>query len=522
MNALSLIRRFITPAPVVRGNPFTRPELQPAPTPQILAAVGPFECLDKSPNRAPINPESFDQYRLSESIRSAKDWMESARREEIAALARHILDNYAAPALATGTIADYSAPVIPRSNASDAGWAAAADSYFDDWAERADFTGRFSFDELQRPVSIYTDTDGDVGVSMERTYGDEIAMRIWPAWRIGEGYFNKSNPDGVIRDNRGRVTGFRVMTGSRVWETFSPSEFLLLHEPETVERYRGVSPMRRGLNDIRDASEIKGFLKLTTKIESSLPAMIQGRPFRADDWNDPTQDNPQLTEALKNRPGVTVAQLLGGEIPVIDGELKQMSSLSPGTNKVEFLSVLAAGLFSGMGVPAAFLQDEKLGGPAQRAIIGKAQKRFDRRKKMLGKLARWVWVRVIGDAVNRGLLPSNPEQFLVSFRSPSKAGIDLGDQARANKEAVEGGLMSRARYHADGGDNWMDETDQVLIEDEHILTKIKEQAKRLEIPLEVLLQRHGFVSKMIGVGLQKVSGETPPAEPPATTQPPQQ
>ncbi len=511
-----LLSRFRAPSVAPVRNPFVIHQPANNPPPQ-QGSAGPFECLDRSSNRAPINPATFDQYRLSESIRQARDWMESAQREEIAAMARHILDNYSAPFLAVGTVADYSAPVIPRSNAADAEWAAAADAYFDNWAERADSTGRFTFAELQRPVSITSDTDGDVGISMERLPSDDLAMRIWPAWRIGEGMFNRANPDGVIRNRADMVTGYRIMTGPQTWQTYGPDEFLLLFEPDLIERFRGISTMRRGLNDLRDASEIKGFLKLSTKIESALPAVVKGaNPFRSQDWDDPeAAQNAALRESLKSRPNVTVAQMLGGEIPMIDGELQQLQSLSPGPNKIEFLTVLAAGFFAGMGIPAAFLQDEKLGGPAQRAILGKAQKRFDRRKQMLGRLARWVWVRVIADAVDRGLLPSNEQQFLVSLQTPSKAVIDLGDQAKANKEAVESGLMSRARYHGDNGNEWRDELDQVLLEDEYLLTQLKAQAERLDVPFKVLLQRHGFVSKFISTGLQEAGKkeEPPQSEP---------
>jgi capsid protein len=467
----------------------------PVPTlPHSGGPTGQFEALANSPNRTPIPAIYFDAHRLVDEY----NWLDTLGREALAGLARFVADNYPTAGYALDLIANYSVPVLPRAASLDAQWNKDAEVFFDTWAENADYTRRFDFETLQRLACFALDVDGDVGVVMQEG-PDGLRLRFVPCWRIGQPRNSSTGPrnhDGVIVNADGVVTGYEVVItrnaqGVVAPQVYSPSEFLLLYEPERLERYRGLSALRRGANDIRDQNDIKAFEKVAAKIESAFGAVIQCAAPLAADWENPEAPSPGMANAPIPK-SMSVAQLFGGEIPVIDGELKQLTSTRPGENKLLLLDVLAGQFVSGLGIPPAFFLDEKLTGPNQRGVNGKAQRKFDRRKKIMAKLARWTWLRVIGQAIDDGVMPSTEGWQRTRFQVPSLITIDIGDQMQADREAVAAGLMSLQRYHGNAGHDWQDEFDQVLAEDDYRFDALREQAARTGVPFEALLMRHGF------------------------------
>jgi len=90
---------------------------------------------------------------------------------------------------------------------------------------------------------------------------------------------------------------------------------------------------------------------------------------------------------------------LGGDIPVVSGTLNQLKKERPHQNVVNFLDYLAGSFPSGLGLPPDFFLDEKPIGPNVRAVMGKAQHKFDQRKMLIARFVEWVWIRVIGSAI---------------------------------------------------------------------------------------------------------------------------
>jgi hypothetical protein len=460
--------------------------------------VGPFEALRDSPDRTPINAPSVSRLRMAGGP-VGWGYLETTRREQLAALGRYIVDNYGGAAYAVGMIADYSGPIIPRGATDDPAWNRAIDDLFDLWAERADFFGRFDFSEIQRVALFALNTDGDIGFSMDDSGGDGPRLRAWPCWRVAsklENLMAWDEVDGVRIDGNGVVTGYNVVSGMQndSWRRFNTEEFALLYEAQRMDRYRGMPPVRAGLNDLRDAHDIKGMVKLGTKIRSAFAAVVEGSLGDPDEWEDPESESPAASVSGAPK-SITMAQLFGGEIPQIDGQLKQVTGVGPASNELEFMDALAGHFVMGLGLPPAFFLDSKLTGPNQRAVIVKAQKRFNAYKRIMTRLAGWTWVRFVAWAVSTGQIASHPQMIRRRYQGPPEFGIDLGDQANADREAVKAGLKSRARYHGAAGCEWRDEEDGLFSEDEYILTRCKEQATRLGVPLDVILARHGYIAE---------------------------
>lgn len=478
---------------------FVEPKARPAALPDIhaetpsgnTAGLGYFEATRNSPDRTPISTVSFSLARMY-----GRSITEAMQRETLAGLARYVADNYPSAWLALDYIANYSTPVIPKGATADAVWNKEAEAYFDQWAEQADFTRGFDFETLQRAACLAIDIDGDGGFTMETKHG-RPELRWWPTWRVGGGYaglITTQDPtefDGVFVDADGAVRAYRLLAGNNRYVTRAREQFIHLYEPDLLERYRGFSALRRGMNDLRDAHDIKAFEKLASKIESAMPAVIEGQGVLASDWEDPESDVPSPSTGTAPK-SLTVAQLLGGEIPVISGTLKQLAGARQAASKLEFMDSLAGFFVAGLGIPPAFFLDAKLTGPNLRAVIGKAQRKFDSRKKTMRRLARWSWQRVIAWGIDTGELRSATGWQRCRFQEPSLITIDLGDQANADREAVSMGLKSRQRFHGDSGADWQDEVDQVFAEDDYIFKRAKAQADASGVPLETILMRHGY------------------------------
>lgn len=273
-----------------------------------------FEALRSSPDRTSISSASLSNLRTGVT----SWWASSAsttRRESLASLARYIEDNYGLVQYALSLICNYSVPVNPKANSADPVWNQAADQYFEDWSSRCDFTGRFDRNTLQRLTCHAIDTDGDVGVTMDASRGWP-QLRFWPTWRIGQkvGMVERKMVEGVVIDDQDVVTGYQVAVGPGDFRLLDANQMLLLYEPNRFERYRGLSAMRSGMNDIRDVSDIKGFLKLGTKIESAIVAAIEGsKGVDEKDWNDP--DNASASVAPLIPQGSRLANCLAARFP---------------------------------------------------------------------------------------------------------------------------------------------------------------------------------------------------------------
>jgi capsid protein len=416
-------------------------------------------------------------------------------RETLCGLSRYLCDNYGSVWYALSLMFTYSAPVVPKASTTNAAWNKLADAYWDDWAiNRCDFFNASDFATLSKLASIHIDMDGDLGVVMDGREGIP-QLRFVPSWRIGSRYQTlpaaDNIVDGVQLDSLGRVIGYQVREGKNETRIYDRNQMVMLVERDRMERFRGLPGIRRGANDIRDANDIMRYEKLATKIESAIAAVIEGSPVLEKDWNDPDSPSPGMG-GVTTPPSMTMAQLLGGEIPIIDGAFKQLTSNRPGTNKVEFIETLAGMFVSGLGIPPAFYLDMKLTGPNQRAVIGKAQRRFDDRKSELAKLARFSWVRVIGDAISKGELDPEDGWQRARTQGPPVITIDLGDQAKADQEAVQSGLMSLQTFFSKNSQDWEDQTEQVAAEMEHRIERLKKVSEKTGVSLDVLMKAAGF------------------------------
>ncbi|MDB6024018.1 MAG: hypothetical protein JWM68_241 [Verrucomicrobiales bacterium] len=500
------------------GNPFAAS----VPVPQVATAPATTIRADASTTTTGPTPEpgmvNAGNGNYHEALRSSKDRtaipqamihmrphyfqvMQGLNRKMAAAISRYLIDNGGVASYAVNQIANYSVPILPQGSTDDPVANTEYENFFALWSKQADYTRRFTFADLQRIACIAIDADGDIGACMDGSTGAP-KVRMYSTFRIGN-MMGLDKTDGVERDANDVVLGYKVIEGSDLItgkaNRFIPLEqMILLRDIDRYENFRGWTSLKMGSNDLRDRSDIKAFTKLKEKLGAALGAVIQQTGIIEEDvWgnntgsesdpgNDPSEDKAPSQKKL------SLAELLGGEIMTIDGELKLISHQSPGANTLDFLDFLAGEFVCGLGIPPAFFLDEKLTGPNVRAVLGKIQRKFDNRKEMISRFVEFAWVRVIGWGIDTKQLRAVPNWEKVGFQFQPLMTIDLGDQMANEREDVSIGQMSRQARHGNAGRDWQRVEDQITREDDYVLDQCIKQSQRTGVPLDTILLKRGF------------------------------
>lgn len=465
-------------------------------------AFATYEALAVTDDRTPIATLAIGPLTYASAYRFMFAPTVSFQRLRLSAISRYLYDNYASVSYGVDMIHDFSVPVVPMADSGDAKWNELANEFFKDWAKSADYAARFDFWTLQSVACRSIDIDGDIGFILTNERGFPQLQTI-EGWRIG--ILKPARPDqtiidGVELDEKGAIKGYVLQGDAGVIEV-PASVMHLCYDAERYYSYRGLSAIRRGANDSRDRQDIKQFEKKSAKVGSALSAVISGGPVEQSDWNDPNQTGGSAGEGtdMYNQPPsstskITTADLLGGDIPVLPAgqNLSMLDNKRPGERVADFMRELAGDFASGLSIPPAFYLDEKLSGPNLRAVMGKAQRAFSRRQDVMSRMVRWVWTRVVADGIARKLLPPVAVWDRVKFQKPPKLVIDLGDQAKNDRDDVAAAHMSRQERFSNRGLDWQRESDQIAAEQEYIIVKAQGIAKKYDVPLEMILGAWGF------------------------------
>lgn len=443
-----------------------------------------FEALDDDGSRGA----------LPAGVTSLTSVIRSMQRKQIGGVSRWLYDNHPLVGYAVDLLKLYSTPIAPQAMTGDFKTDNQFEEYFANWSQRAEFTGRFTFNEMLELLSIAMNTDGDLGilatsengfVQMQMIDSSLIASENENLIEVGGKETIPAYQDGVKVDSKGRVQGYSLaQADARKFKLYPSSSMFLGFEADRHTRYRGFSPLRRGANDMRDGNEIKKFLKLGVKYDSAILAVLQNELGEEDedDWGNDAANQPYI-DASAHEKKVGLKDLLGGQIPILpEGtELKQLNTNRPEKNVIQFVQLLAGHMVMGLGLPSAFFLDERLTGPNTRAVNGKAQRRFEQHQQTIARFVQWAWVRVIGDAIARGELPAVNNWYRCNFQFPQKITIDAGRESAQEREDVGKALMTRREHFGNRGRDWMRETDQYFKEVDYIAMKSNEIATKYGI-----------------------------------------
>jgi lambda family phage portal protein len=457
-----------------------------------------FEGASRTRNRTQSNTGSTD---------SRAD-VSRLTRTEITGAARWLFNNEGVLRGICWDMARYSVGahgLRPQSMSGNPEFDAAAEDYWWAWCKVADASGKFHFSLIQLLLSVSMDRDGDVGIKLSKSASGFPQVQLIESHRIGspadkesEGWF-----DGVRLNDVGRPVAYRVYTRGNTTRTdlensveVPANDFILLYDPQRTDQTRGLSAFAHGLLHIHDKKDILGFEKSAVKVNSAWPAVLKkkGGSVDAADWNAEGQSSKDSATKL------SLAQITEGQMPVIDGdeELIQWLQSRPGVTFSGFLDYLIREVNVGLGLPVEFTWDpSKLGGTSQRFVLAKAQRRFEERQQLLiSRVLNRLWFWVISVGIQRGdlVLPAGAKHWNVRWQAPSELTVDAGRDAKADREDVLAGLMSRSEHYGRRGLDWEEAHDQIEKEAEDILTRAQALAKKFGVQIDAalsLLQQRG-------------------------------
>lgn len=444
------------------------------------------------------HPTYWDGIQRSRERKNIPYTFKSARvnqtwsRKEMASISRYLYDNDGIVHGAINDMARYSLPLTPQAITDDPYWNLEAEAYFKEWSHNADVGGRYGFDELQKICSIAIDRDGDCGVLFVRYNG--LKLQIVESHRVGNYLEDDSGfIDGVKTNKFGMPLEYLVADESIYGEFFPqavkakrvPANAISwLLDPERAEQQRGLPAIKHAINHIRDIKEILDFEKVGVKNLSTIAAVLESETGEADPdaWNthDISEDATRLT----------VNEIQSGSIPVLKkGEkLSPFSYNRPSPTFQGFLEFLIREFSVGMGLPYEFLwHPAGITGPAQRFIMGKAQRRFNERQRTFSPFIRKVWTMVISEALQKKKLAPVKDWYKCRIQAPKELTIDAGREAMQEREDVTAGLMTMREHYGKRGMDWQSECQQRGKELKYILEKAKVIAEELDVEFSTIV-----------------------------------
>lgn len=362
------------------------------------------------------------------------------------------------------------------------------EAYFKEWTSRADYYRKNHFHRLQWLWNTHEAVDGDLGIALVRDERGEPQVQTIRGGRIGnfgEGDELKNCKDGVVMDEDDRVVGYRIRVKDGKGRTVPYNSFILWREAEEEDGVRGLTKLAHAINHVRDKHDLLSSEKTAVKTLTQFAGVLKSATGSVNegDWNE---DN-QIAEPTK----VTVAQMQSGALPVIksDEEIVPFDFNRPSPTFTGFLEFLIREIAHGMGIPFEFLWNPAaLGGTAQRFILEKAQRRFNERcEAFKTQVLNRIWGYVIGDAIERGILPFDPKWNLVEWNGIAWLTVDAGRDQAQDREDVLTGMMTEATHAAMSGGDWRVRRAQVEREAEDLIIRAQRVAERTGKEFDVCL-----------------------------------
>ncbi len=469
MNLFPKLARFVVPAAFL---------------PKAWAS--PYDAANWSPSRGRV-PGS--------APRDSKLDLSPGVRTELVRRSRYLHRNSGFVREMVSNMAVYSTGdgIRPQAQSPDPEWNRRAEEVFRRWSAQCEVTGRFSFEECQALVCRAMDVDGEFFVLKTRDRGGLAKIQLIETHRIGDG--TDETCDGVGLASDGSPIFYRLIedAGPRDIPTAS---MLHVFEPESASAVRNAPTIQHSINHMLDEMELLALEKHAVKDNADVARILKtarGDIDEAGDFSIGTPGQPQASDAAQ------LQKIIGGKLVALkpDESLDSFQSNRPSPTFTGFLSHLRRD--SALGVlPYEFAADSSsIGGAGVRLIVAKADRRFSYRQLILiNRLIEPIWAYVIGDAIARGELSSQPLWWRISCTTPRRVTVDAGREAQQNRADVEMGLKTLAQSFGELGQDFEEEM-RTRARNAKFLVEL---AAEFAIPLEMLWRPSGGTSATPAVG----------------------
>jgi capsid protein len=365
----------------------------------------------------------------------------------------------------------------------DSGWNRAAEEYFSLWSARCEVTRRFSFEECQALVCRGMDIDGEYFVHKTRNTQGEPRIQLIESHRIGDRLGSTQTVDGVGLDVWGAPIFYRAIEDNGDFRDLPSEAVLHIHEPEWAGGVRCHPTIQHSINHVLDEIELLALEKHAVKDNADVARVLKTARGELDDTGDFVVGDG-VTGNEQSDP-MSLQRIVGGKLVALkpDESIESFQSNRPSPTFTGFLEHLRRDSALGV-IPFEFAADSsKIGGAGVRLVVAKADRRFSFRQMILERrLIRPVWSYVIGDAINRGLLPPAVGWWKISTVPPKRVTVDAGREAQQNRADVEMGLKTLSDHFAELGADFGEEIERRAADAKLIL----QTATKYDVPVGML------------------------------------
>jgi len=333
--------------------------------------------------------------------------------------------------------------MMPTSHASDPAKARLYEEYYHRETRRADITGRFTGEQLQRIIVHTWAVDGEIFALKVRDSQNRAKTQLIEGHRVisptDPAQLTKDTWDGFRFGPYGEVIGIWVQNDDQSFRLIPAESFMQVANQSRITSAHGIPPMQQALNSMQDQNEIIELEKRAVKQVTDVPSVLTKNGGFAD---------ASLVSDL-NGGGATdfgnIGAQMGGKLLVLEpGEdLKSVSPNFPRQSMEMFNAILARMIASG-GLPYEVVGDgSKAGSALVRMVLGKADRFVGQIQCMVHDdycVPDWQWR--ISDGIAKGLLPDDPKWSDVEFSVPQAPSIDNGRDSANDREDLRAGLTS--------------------------------------------------------------------------------
>jgi lambda family phage portal protein len=420
----------------------------------------------------------------------AKKELTSAVRRELVRKSRYLHKNSGFVREMVSDMAIYSVSdgIKPQAQTADTAWNKAAEELFSRWAQRADITGRFSFEQCQSLICRGVDVDGEYFVVKVRDRFGRPRIQLVESHRIGDATLGTETIDGIGFDRFGAPAFYRVRQDDDSTRDVPASAVMHVFEPESASGARSAPTLQHSINHLLDEIELLALEKHAVKDNADISRVLKSESGEIDESGDFIVQAD--AEAEDGSDPQQVQRIVGGKVVSLkpNESLESYQSDRPSPVFTGFLEHLKRDSAAGM-LPYEFVLDSaKIGGAGVRLVVAKADRRFSFRQMILiQRFLKPTWGYVIGDAIDRGELTAVKGWHRVRFVTPRRITVDAGREAQQNRADVETGLKTLSEHYAELGQDF-DEQLEIRAQNAR---RILDAAEKYGVPVEMLYRPQG-------------------------------
>lgn len=251
--------------------------------------------------------------------------------------------------------------------------------------------------------------------------------------------------DGVYYTNQGKAVGYYIQNAGNLVNnmtkntddiSISARDAHLIYDPRYIDKLRGIPSIGTAVLQALSIQELDSYLMEKIKIESTI-ALIERTPsgeapLELQQTLEALQAQAQNFGASNVSPNTHAIEMVqGGNIRYVHaegGDIKTLSSNTPGNETSEYMSRLETQILSTIGVPHQLVYStDRTTGRITSGVAEMFRSAIERRQGIMNKRAKFYISWAITKGMEMGLIPENNDEIIaktIEFTHPKKFTLD--------------------------------------------------------------------------------------------------